>query len=444
MLTTWMFDKRGADMEKMHTTDEVFGITRQLPLNYVEREAVDEKLREEINAGHHLVIFGSSKQGKTSVRKHCLNESDYILVQCSNKSDMADLHASILKRAGFEITQSSKRSSSGKNKVIASAKAGVKGGWFGFSANAEATAGAEGETASADEVTTAPLELDIDDVNDVIAALSAVDFKKQIVLEDFHYLPYEIQRDFSVELKAFHESSDITFVIVGVWLEDNRLIVYNGDLTGRVISVNADRWSEAELLEVISVGGKLLGITFDDHFSAQLIALARESVYVVQEACRRVCADSGIKSTSDVHKIVGGGVNVEGLVKNIVDMQSARYDGFLANFADGFQDTELEMHKWLLYPILSTRIEDLEKGLKYRDIKSILFEKHPRLGELNPGNITQSLLSSASLQVKKNIMPIIVDYDQSSKTLHIVDKGFLIWLQHQDVEELLRDIGLPA
>lgn len=430
-------------MEKTRTTDEVFGITRQLPLNYVERATVDEKLREELDAGHHIVIYGSSKQGKTSLRKHCLDESNYILVQCSNKSDMADLHASILKRAGFEITQSSKRSSSGKNKIIASAKAGVKGGLFGFAANAEATAGAEGETSNTDEVTTAPLELDIDDVNDIIAALTAVAFNKQIVLEDFHYLPYETQRDFSVELKAFHESTDITFIIVGVWLEDNRLIVYNGDLTGRVISVNADRWDEEELREVVSTGGYLLGVSFDDNFTNQLIALARESVYVVQEACRRACIENGIKSTSDAHRTIGTGIDVEKLVKNIVDQQSARYDGFLTNFADGFQDTELEMHKWLLYPILSASIEDLEKGLKYRDIKNVLFEKHPRLGELNPGNITQSLQSSASLQVKKNIMPIIVDYDQSSKTLHIVDKGFLIWLQHQDAAELLSDVGLP-
>jgi hypothetical protein len=28
-----------------YTVDEVFGITRDLPLNYVERKAVDEKLR---------------------------------------------------------------------------------------------------------------------------------------------------------------------------------------------------------------------------------------------------------------------------------------------------------------------------------------------------------------------------------------------------------------
>lgn len=139
---------------------------------------------------------------------------------------------------------------------------------------------------------------------------------------------------------------------------------------------------------------------------------------------------------------VGERIDVQGLVKSVVDQQSARYEGFLTNFADGFQDTELEMHKWLLYPILTADLEHLRSGLKYREIRASLVEAHPRKAELNPGNITQSLQSSASLQVKKNIMPIIVDYDQSSKTLHVVDKGFLIWLQHQDSLELLDNVGL--
>lgn len=429
-------------MRDKHTVDEVFGITRELPLNYVERTAVDEKLKSELGAGHHVVIYGSSKQGKTSLRKHCLNENQYILVQCSNKSDMSDLHANILKRAGFEIVQSTKKSASGKNKIIANFKAAAKAAIMGIGAQSEVGGGFERETTKAVEVVTQSLELDLDDVNDVIAALTSIGFSKWIVLEDFHYLPYEIQRDFSIELKAFHESSKITFIVVGVWLEDNRLIVYNGDLTGRVISVNADRWSDPELREVISDGGALLGITFNEEFVKQLIGLARESVYVIQESCRRACMAANVAETQNTPVEVGSGIDVAELVKQVVDQQSARYDGFLTNFADGFQDTELEMHKWILYPLLTTNVEILANGLKYREIKAILLEKHPRERELNPGNITQSLQSSASLQVKKNIMPIIIDYDQSSKTLHVVDKGFLIWLQHQNQVELLDDIGI--
>lgn len=425
-----------------YSVDEVFGITRELPLNYVQRSAVDDKLKSELKAGHHVVIYGSSKQGKTSLRKHCMRPEHYILVQCSNKSDMGELHANILKRAGFEITQSNKKSLSGRSKVFATFKGTLKAAFLGQSASTEASAGAESERVEGSEKVTLPLELDIDDVNDVIAALKSINFSKWIVLEDFHYLPYEIQRDFSIELKAFHESSSITFIVVGVWLEDNRLIVYNGDLTGRVISVNADRWEQKDLHQVISDGGALLNVSFEPEFARQLVDLSQESVYVVQETCRRACLAEDVRETCTTMVHVGERIDVQGLVKSVVDQQSARYEGFLTNFADGFQDTELEMHKWLLYPILTADLEHLRSGLKYREIRASLVEAHPRKAELNPGNITQSLQSSASLQVKKNIMPIIVDYDQSSKTLHVVDKGFLIWLQHQDSLELLDNVGL--
>ncbi|MEG0053320.1 MAG: hypothetical protein RR715_08655 [Comamonas sp.] len=428
----------------IYTVDEVFGISRNLPLNYVERAEVDGKLRAELAAAHHVVIYGSSKQGKTSLRKHCLNSDEYILVQCSNRGDIADLHSSILKRAGFEITLSQKRSSTGRNKVIANLKAAVKTAFFGQEAKIEGSGGVERETTIGLELATAPLELDIEDVNDVIGALNTVNFRKKIVLEDFHYLDYQVQRDFSVELKAFHEASNITFIIVGVWLEENRLIVYNGDLTGRVVSVNADRWESEELKEVINVGAALLGVSFAPAFTAALIVLARESVYVVQEVCRRACLNTGISSTRQDNPTIGTDFNVDSLVKQVVDEQSARYDGFLAKFADGFQETELQMHKWILYTLLTTNVKTLNQGLKYRDIKNILREKHPRETELNAGNITQSLQSSASLQVKRNIMPIIIDYDQSNRTLYVVDKGFLIWLHHQNSEDLLDDLGLPV
>ncbi|CAM4100889.1 hypothetical protein SENE111051_08810 [Serratia nematodiphila] len=419
-----------------YDVSEVFGLTRDLPLNYIERNDVDVKLKTELSAKKHIVIYGSSKQGKTCVRKHCLDPQQYILVQCSNKSDISELNSSILKRAGFEITQSTKKGMTGKNKILAS----IKGGLFGtFSASA----GGETEDTTSTEKTTTPLEIDVDDVNDVIAALKSINFDKIIVLEDFHYMPFETQKDFSIALKAFHETSSITFIIVGVWLEDNRLIVYNGDLTGRVISVNADKWSDGDLVKAIDEGARLLGISFSQGFKNDLVKYCLKSIYLVQEACRRACVLEGVSNGQSSSVEVGNRCSAQDLVAEIVGEQSARYSSFLVNFSEGFQDTELEMHKWLLYPVLNSSIEELEAGLKYRDIKVALQTVHPRQDKLNLGNVTQSLQSSASLQIKKSIMPIILDYDQTNKKLNVVDKGFLIWLQHQDIEELKGDLGLP-
>jgi hypothetical protein len=420
-------------MDKYYA-DDVYGIVRDVPLNYVARRSVDEKFIEDLSRDKHIVIYGSSKQGKTCLRKHCLSDDEYIVVQCSNRWALADLHTHVLKRAGFEVTQSETKATSGRNKVMATLSAKFLGSGV--------DAGAETESTDTTQSTTAPLELDPADVNDVITALNNIRFDKFIVIEDFHYLSVEVQQDFAVALKAFHEASDLTFIIVGVWLEENRMIVYNGDLTGRVVAVNADEWQPTELSRVIDDGAELLNVRFDNDFKTRLIQESNDSVYIVQEACRQACAREGIHSTQERIKEVGRNLDVHEIVEHVVNEQTGRYLAFITQFAEGFQETRLEMYRWLLLPILTASPTKLEKGFKYAELRRALQEHHPQKQDLNPGNLTQALKSAASLQVAKDIKPIILDYDQSNLRLNVVDRGFLIWLEQQNKDELLEVAGL--
>lgn len=419
--------------EVKHKTSDVYGIGRDLPLNYVIRPSVDDSLINNLTRDKHIVIYGSSKQGKTSLRKHCLKDDDYIVVHCSNKWSLGDLHAAILKRAGYELTQSSTRTTTGKNKILASFKAKL----FGVGIEA----GAEKEKTQADATTTKPLELDPEDVNDIITALT--NFKLFIVLEDFHYLPIDTQKDFAVALKAFHEQSPLCFIIVGVWLEESRLTVYNGDLTGRVVGINADEWSKAELEQVIATGEALLNVSFTVPFKEKLLAGCLDSVYIVQESCYQACVKKGVQFTQDQTVEIGDGLDVSAVIREVVNQQTGRYNSFIIQFAAGFQETALQMHKWLLYPVLTATNEMLEEGLKYRWMRDVLREHHPEGKELNLGNLTQALQSTASLQVKKDIKPIVLDYDQTNLKLNVVDRGFLIWIANQDRIELLDLAELP-
>ncbi|WP_294855271.1 hypothetical protein [Oscillibacter sp.] len=421
-------------MEKYQLND-VYGITRDVPLNYVERGTVDNTLLSNLNRKRNITIFGSSKQGKTCLRKHCLAPNSYIVVQCSNRWQLADLNANILKRAGYEITASNKTTIGGNAKVTAS----LSGKFFGLYAG---VSGEEG-TVNSQETVMQPLELDMEDVNDVIDALKQINFCNYIILEDFHYLKTEVQKDFAIELKAFHENSNLCFIIIGVWLDENKLAIYNGDLTGRLIPINADSWNDAELRSVITSGEKLLNIKFDEAFISALLKESNGNVYIVQEACYYACNMEGITETQEALKSIGESLSAREIVLQIVNGQSGRYNTFLTSYANGFQDTALEMHKWLLYPVLTAQPDMLMRGLSYRYIREVLEKNHPKRDTLNPGNITQALQSVASLQLSKSIQPIIMDYDASNLKLHIVDRGFIIWLNVQNRNELLSEIGLP-
>ena len=277
---------------------------------------------------------------------------------------------------------------------------------------------------------------------DIVQALGRAAFEKYIVLEDFHYLPLEAQKDFAVSLKAFHENSKLCFIVVGVWLEENRLTVYNGDLTGRVVGIDADGWTADELMKVVAHGERLLNVQFAPKFAEDIIRIAQSSVAILQECCNRACKSSHVFQTQDTRADVGTGLDTDGLVKAVVDEQGGRYSQFISQFADGFQHSTLEMFRWLLYTVLTASAQDLKAGLSLTRITSLLNERHPN-APLNTGNITQALQSSANLQVTKEIKPIILDYDTTNHRLNVVDRGFPIWLTHQDKGALAENLGLP-
>lgn len=420
--------------------DDVYGVTRDVPLNYVVREGADGRLVEALTRDQHIVVYGSSKQGKTCLRKHNLRDVDYEIVTCSNRWSLAQLHSAVLKAVGYTIEGTTTRAVSGDYKIAAKIQGGVGVGPVRFGGQA----GAETAETTSTSVEETALELDPADVNDIIAALDGVGAPRLLVLEDFHYLPEETQKDFAVALKAFHESSQYNFVVIGVWLDENRLIQHNGDLTGRVIAIDADQWSDTDLRRVIERGAQLLNVTFDRQFVDDLVGGCFGSVWVVQECCRRACADAGVLSTVDGRVVVGAGKSAAQLIKAVVDQNSARYNAFIGNFVLGFATTTLEMYRWLLWPVLTADVVDLERGLSYSTLRRSIDEHHPD-APINPGNLTQALQSTASLQVGKMVIkPIILDYDQTHRRLNVVDRSFLIWLQHEDREELLQLAGLPT
>ncbi|MGY4433697.1 hypothetical protein ACVWWO_006174 [Bradyrhizobium sp. F1.13.1] len=426
--------------EVINKTADVFGVSRDIPLTYIERKQVDNKLLENLTRDKHVIIFGSSKQGKTCLRRFCLSDDDYILVQCQNTWDLAKLDEAILKAAGCEVEVSNSKTTEGKAKLQVKAKSGFS--LFGLG-GAEAEVGGDGERSKKEERTTEPFELDPSDPNDLVRALKGIEFSKFIVLEDFHYLPQETQEQFAFALKTVHETSKITFIIVAVWREENRIIVYNGDLAGRVVSIDADEWSREDLLKVLEAGEQLLNVHFPAQFKEDLISQALHSVYIVQDCSYKACMENGVVETRSTTFTLPTTLDAGRLVKSVIHEQGARYSSFLTNFAAGFGTTQLEMYKWLLYPVLSADLADLEKGLTYRAIRLKIEEAHPQ-ENLNPGNLTQALISVPALQAKKNVKPFILDYDRSNLRLSVVDKGFLIWLAVQDRYQLLQTLDLPT
>ena len=87
--------------------------------------------------------------------------------------------------------------------------------------------------------------------------------RKVVILENFHYLDDEKQKQLSFDLRTFQELG-IRFVILGVWREKNRLAQFNGDLLDRMTEVPVEPWSKDDFRRVVTKGSKELNIKIDD------------------------------------------------------------------------------------------------------------------------------------------------------------------------------------
>lgn len=424
-------------MEKINKLSDVFGNSRNIPLTYQTRVEVDDRFVNDLTREKHVVLHGGSKQGKTCLRKHHLDERETIVIQCTRDTTKAGLYEMILKKAEIEYEVTNSKTTKGSNKVAVK----VSGkGKIPFIAESGGEAGYEGLKESTDTKNYKNFEIDIEDPNDIVRVLLEDGFKKYIVIEDFHYLSEELQMLFAFDLKVFHETSPYVFIIIGVWMESDRLTVYNGDLTGRITNINVDVWSGDNLKQVIDNGKPLLNINFPIEVENLIVNLSQDNVGLLQEICYRLCEKYEIWQTQKDNKIIGTESDVKELAKKIADDQSSRYRNFIIKFSEGLSVTELEMYKWIIYAVLNSSSDDLRKGVSAAKLFNIIKPKHPKKDTLQLNNLNQALERVQTVQAKHKLQPLILDF--SNGDLFVVDANFLVYISTQEKDELLKLLNI--
>src|SRR3989442_11375970 len=87
--------------------EEVFGVSISRVLSYIQRAAVDDRFVEALKADKQIVVYGSSKQGKTSLVQEYLPYEKQIVVRLTPKTQISDIYASILRQLGIQLKSGS-------------------------------------------------------------------------------------------------------------------------------------------------------------------------------------------------------------------------------------------------------------------------------------------------------------------------------------------------
>lgn len=420
----------------MYTIENVFGIQRGDIRHYVERTQVDDEFIRNLTRDKHLCVYGSSKQGKTALRKKHISSREEIVVICDPNWTSDDIFAAILKAAGCTLEVSRNVSATDKMDGSGGVEATVK---VPLIAQIKGKIGAGAGTEKTIDTRYESLPINLGDIADVVKILSKAFVGRYIVIEEFHYLREHVQRAFAVKLKAVHELSNYIFIIVGVWLERNRMAHLNPDLAGRVAAINVDDWTDSDLQRVIHEGADKLNIEFPPGFAKQLVSKSCGSVYLVREACYLACDDNHIFTASDERKVI------EKLsAPELLDRISGRGVDYPAQIIgllglEGIEQTEQEREEdlkgWVVRGLIYAPAKDVLEGLPLNRVRLLIqqhhpYKYHPTIGQI--GRIMGSLQAAQNLKTGHRLF----DYDRQEKMMRCVDKGYILWRTNTRLDKI--------
>ena len=425
----------------MRKTNQVFGVSHDLIDTYIERPKVDNLFLEGLQKNKHIIIYGASKQGKTSLTNKHLKEDDYVKVNCSPASTTLDIFNSIVRQLDVEIIESTNITTTIGGELKAGVKARVKIPFFGGAdAETEATASTQKERG----LTFKTIDYNLALAQDVSELLKAVKFNKRIILENFHYLEEDIQKQLSIDLRIF-EDYNILFIILGIWREKNRLSQFNGDLVDRVIEVPVEPWEKDDLARITKEGLPLLNVDFTKVLE-YIIDSCFDSVGVFQEICKESCYSAGISETApklfEISK-----ENVDLAIEKKLNDYASRHIRCLESFVEQKAKSSDEIPLYIPYyftkVLLEESFENITLGLKRKFLQEKIKEIHHRSENVRASDMGYFLRNLVSSQIKKNISPPIFDYDISTSSVKIIDSTFYFFLKNCDREDVIENLMIP-
>lgn len=425
----------------MRLTNQVFGVSNELIDTYIVRPKVDNLFLEGLQKNKHIIIYGASKQGKTSLTNKHLTESDYVKVNCSPSSTTLDLFNSIVRQLDVEIIELKDVTTTVGGEVKVGLKAKIKIPFFGGTdAETEATASGQKEKGT----TYKTIDYNLALAQDLSELLREIGFKKRVILENFHYLDEEVQKQLSIDLRIF-EDYNILFIVLGIWREKNRLSQFNGDLVDRVIEVPVEPWEKSDLAKITNEGLPLLNVDFSNTLN-YIIESCFDSVGVFQEICKESCYSANINDTQDSLVEITK-ENVDAAIDKKLNDYASRHirclESFIEQKAKSSDEVPLYIPYYFIKVLLDESFENITSGLKRKSIQEKIKDIHHRQENVRPSDIGYFLRNLVSSQIKKNISPPIFDYDISTSSVKIIDSTFYFFLKNCDREEVIENLMIP-
>lgn len=425
---------------------EVFGVSADPVLSYIVRDSIDGRFTSVLKEDKHIVVYGASKQGKTALVSRYLPYEQNIVVRLSPNTNVEDIYSSILRQCGVEIETGKVEETSSETSVSLGIKAKATLWLFG-EGEANATGGLKASDKEQKTAKTVPFNLAV--AQDIAELLKTVNFKKKIVLENFHYLAEEKQRQLSFDLRSFQEMG-IIFVVLGVWRQKDKLRIYCPDLTDRVVDIAVEPWTEEEFRRVSIEGARHLKADFAPDVIQQCIENSFGSVGVFQELVKHTCIAAGVLEQKSATQKITAIAYADKAIKDKAEQYCATHQQALELISSGNvthtkdkEKTPLHLPYYLVCAILEMGYAGLAHGASRSDITDRIKQHHHRKDDVRASDMSNLLHNLSTLQHKKGINPPLIDYDIGKRQMYAIDSTFFFFLRNCNLELVKEELPSP-
>lgn len=420
---------------------KIYGVSNDLLATYIERPRVDESFNKGLHTNKHIIVYGASKQGKTSLTNKHLTEDQYVKVNCSPGTTTTDIYNAIVRQLNIEVLESKEVKDTSTGEVKLTLKAKIRIPFFGGGDAETETSGSKAKESSKQFRT---IDYNLSLAQDLSELLKQINFTKRIILENFHYLNEDVQRQLAIDLRIF-EDYNILFIILGIWREKNRLAQFNGDLLDRVIEVPVEPWEKEDLHQIVEIGLPLMNVSFDGVVD-YIIESCFDSVGVFQEICKESCELAGFHRTQDELKIITK-ENVDAAIAKKLDDYSSRHvrsiESFIEQKAKSSQETPLYIPYYFIQVLFQENIDVIVQGLRRKYLENKIKDIHHRPDDVRPSDMGYFLKGLVASQLNKKISPPIFDFDSSTTSVKIIDSTFYFFIKNSNREEVLENLITP-
>lgn len=278
-------------------SSEVFTPTSYPTHTYVQR---DELHHERLLQGwarsstQIASIAGPSKAGKTVLVQRVVGEDKLVTVSGASVRSPDQLWERVLDWWGepHSTTATHADTSTETDGRERGAQLGVSGtGAAHKSSHATAAAAADTVQATANRR----------GLPQVVSELGRTEYT--LLLDDFHYIPAEIQADVAQQLKDA-AGRGLRICVASVPHRADNVVRALPELRGRVLAIDLDYWTKRDLLKIPQLGCPLLNLEIDAASLAMFATEAAGSPQLMQSICRWTCDHVGVREAADAPKSV--------------------------------------------------------------------------------------------------------------------------------------------